>query len=179
MYIFTIQGELQYRHGWPGYNNRRLVDGCYKGDCLQQPWFRGRLAKSQNWQSPAWMRTLRQHRQQSGGCLSCIIWSKVELNTYDIFELEAGWGDPIVQTETSTSYSLYMHMIIYRQVYLVVGGHIVTGDSGRTATTEVLVAGESSWNEVGPLPLALSGLGVVSINNNIFSTGKETIRIFY
>ena len=87
--------------------------------------------------------------------------------------------DPIVQTGTSTSYSLYMHMILYRQVYLVVGGHIVTGDSGRTATTEVLVAGKSSWNEVGPLPLALSGLGVVSINNNIFSTGKETVRIFY
>jgi len=56
-------------------------------------------------------------------------------------------------------------------VYLVVGGHIVTGDSGLTATTEILVAGESSWNEVGPLPLALSGLGVVSIHKNIFSTG--------
>ena len=69
--------------------------------------------------------------------------------------------------------------LLYSQVYLVVGGHIVTGDSGLTATTEVLVAGESSWNEVGPLPLALSGLGVVSINNNIFSTGKETVRIFY
>ena len=61
----------------------------------------------------------------------------------------------------------------------MVGGHIVTGDSRRTATTEVLVAGESYWNEVGPLPLALSGLGVVSINKNIYSTGKDTIRIFY
>jgi len=53
-------------------------------------------------------------------------------------------------------------------VYLVAGGY--TGSSYLTST-ELLVDGDSSWVEAAPLPLAMSGLGTVSLDNTIISTG--------
>ena len=40
-----------------------------------------------------------------------------------------------------------------------------------TASTELLVHGASSWSEAGPLPNAMNGLQIVSIDNQIISTG--------
>ena len=39
------------------------------------------------------------------------------------------------------------------------------------ASTELLVHGASSWSEAGPLPHAMYGLRIVSIDNKIISTG--------
>ena len=41
------------------------------------------------------------------------------------------------------------------------------------ASTEMLVAGASSWVEAAPLPIAMHGLQAVSIDNTIISTGEE------
>ena len=38
-------------------------------------------------------------------------------------------------------------------------------------TSEILIHGGSSWREYAPLPVAMMGLRVVSIDNQIFSTG--------
>ena len=38
-------------------------------------------------------------------------------------------------------------------------------------TSEILIHGGSSWREYAPLPVAMMGLRVVSIDNHIFSTG--------
>lgn len=46
----------------------------------------------------------------------------------------------------------------------------------RTASTELLVHGDSSWSEAGPLPVAMTGLRVVSLNNQIISTGENISR---
>ena len=54
------------------------------------------------------------------------------------------------------------------QVYLVAGGH--TGSS-YTDTTEILEQGASAWTYAGPLPHAMTGLKIVSIDNKIMSTG--------
>ena len=45
------------------------------------------------------------------------------------------------------------------------------------ASTEMLVAGASSWVEAAPLPLAMEGLRAVSINNMIISTGEKIAYI--
>jgi len=58
---------------------------------------------------------------------------------------------------------------VNKMVYLVTGG-----DTGydNLVSTEVLVAGSSSWRQVGDLPtVPIRGLGGVSINNNIIMTG--------
>lgn len=58
-----------------------------------------------------------------------------------------------------------------KMVYLVSGGYV--GPS-RLVSTEVLVAGESSWRQVGDLPtVPILGLRGVSINNNILMTGGQ------
>ena len=58
----------------------------------------------------------------------------------------------------------------YDQVYLVAGGH----SSYRLDSTEMLLHGASSWTEAGPLPHAISGLQVVSLDNQVISTGEFT-----
>ena len=57
------------------------------------------------------------------------------------------------------------------QVYLVAGGW--TGFS-TLASTELLVEGAPSWTKVAPLPRALQGLDIVSINNQVILTGEST-----
>ena len=49
------------------------------------------------------------------------------------------------------------------------GGY--TGSS-RLASTELLVDGDYSWVEAAPLPFAMEGLGTVSIDNTVISTGE-------
>ena len=51
-----------------------------QGDRLQRGRVPGGPAQPRPGEVQPRMRTLRQHRQQCGGCLACIIWSKVELN---------------------------------------------------------------------------------------------------
>ena len=41
-------------------------------------------------------------------------------------------------------------------------------------STELLVHGASSWTEAGPLPCAISGLQIVSLDNQVISTGEFT-----
>ncbi len=61
-------------------------------------------------------------------------------------------------------------MSLYFQVYLVAGGY---GSNYPTLdSTEVLVDGASSWSEAAPLPHAMEGLAMVSINNQILCTGE-------
>ena len=57
------------------------------------------------------------------------------------------------------------------QVYLVAGGW--TGSS-TLASTELLVEGAPSWTKAAPLPRALQGLDIVSINNQVILTGEST-----
>ena len=57
------------------------------------------------------------------------------------------------------------------QVYLVAGGW--TGSS-TLASTELLVEGASSWTKAAPLPRALQGLDIVSINNQVILTGESS-----
>ena len=66
----------------------------------------------------------------------------------------------------------------HAQVYLVVGGITCSGDPKKcdqtfttTVSTELLVDGDSSWSEAGPLPRALYDLQTVSIDNHVISTG--------
>ena len=40
-----------------------------------------------------------------------------------------------------------------------------------TASTEVLVAGDSAWREAGPLPSARYGLRVASLGSSLLATG--------
>ena len=47
--------------------------------------------------------------------------------------------------------------------------------SSYLASTKLLVDGDSTWEEAAPLPLAMSGLGTVSIDNMIISTGEGII----
>ena len=56
------------------------------------------------------------------------------------------------------------------QVYLVAGGW--TGSS-TLASTELLVEGAPSWTKAAPLPRALQGLDIVSINNQVILTGES------
>ena len=51
-------------------------------------------------------------------------------------------------------------------MYLVTGGVVLT-------STEVMSALGSSWSFVGNLPRAAYGMGVVSVNNQIFVTGTK------
>ena len=48
------------------------------------------------------------------------------------------------------------------------------GKAGSTYldTTELLVHGASAWTKAGPLPQAMYGLQVVSLDNQIISTGE-------
>ena len=62
---------------------------------------------------------------------------------------------------------------LHGQVYLVAGG--MTGydySIRRYDSTEVLVHGAPSWTEAGPLPHKMRGLQVVSIDNQVISTGE-------
>ena len=43
-------------------------------------------------------------------------------------------------------------------------------------TTELLVHGASAWTEAGPLPQAMYGLQVVSLDNQIISTGEFLLQ---
>ena len=60
------------------------------------------------------------------------------------------------------------------QVYLVAGGW--TGSS-TLASTELLVEGASSWTKAEPLPRALQGLDIVSINNQVILTGESNTTL--
>ena len=58
---------------------------------------------------------------------------------------------------------------------------VTGGDTGydNLVSTEVLVAGSSSWRQVGDLPtVPIRGLQGVSINNNIIMTGNEYLVQF-
>ena len=46
----------------------------------------------------------------------------------------------------------------------------------RYDSTEVLVHGASSWTEAGPLPRAMVGLQLVSLDNKVISTGGFLIQ---
>ena len=59
---------------------------------------------------------------------------------------------------------MYYHV----QVYLVAGGY--TG-SQLDSSTELLVHGASFWSEAAPLPHAMKGLKIISIDNKIISSG--------
>ena len=75
---------------------------------------------------------------------------------------------------------------VHTQVFVVVGGRPKTPplkclneDCSKyeprpqsTASTEVLVYGEASWSKAEPLPCAVMGLKVVSIDNKVISTGE-------
>ena len=58
---------------------------------------------------------------------------------------------------------------------------MVSGGYGRsytsTASTEILVHSEPSWRVVKPLPLAMSGLKLVNLNNVIYALGKYALNI--
>ena len=45
------------------------------------------------------------------------------------------------------------------------------------SSTEILTHGQTSWLEVGPLPLAGMGGGTVSIDNVIIATGHLTSNL--
>ena len=54
-------------------------------------------------------------------------------------------------------------------VIIVTGG----GSHGQSlATTEILTEGSLAWQEEQPLPLALQGIGAVSLDNKVFITGR-------
>ena len=60
-------------------------------------------------------------------------------------------------------------------VLLVTGGQGNEEQVGffiRTATTEILIEGSTSWVEAGALPFAASGLQAVTINNDVIVTGR-------
>ena len=69
--------------------------------------------------------------------------------------------------------------IVYMQVLLVTGGCSATNSDGRcsyhTATTEILVEGETDWVYTAPLPWGRRGLKGVSIRNNIIVSGSNHI----
>ena len=54
-------------------------------------------------------------------------------------------------------------------MYLVTGGF----DRNYIITTEVMSATGSSWSYVGNLPTAACGMVGISVNNEIFVTGKK------
>ena len=56
------------------------------------------------------------------------------------------------------------------KVYLVAGGY--GEDNKLRVSTEILIHGESSWKVVAALPHAMSGLRIVSVDNQIISTGE-------
>ena len=58
------------------------------------------------------------------------------------------------------------------QVYLVTGGY--NGGTEVDSTEVLLLDGE--WTEVGLLPLAMTGLKGVSLNNNIIMAGIFIIQ---
>ena len=62
------------------------------------------------------------------------------------------------------------------QVYLVTGG----APYPYTASTEVLVEGDSAWREAGPLPSARYGLRVASLGSSLLATGgvQDARRLF-
>ena len=55
---------------------------------------------------------------------------------------------------------------------------LVTGGYGGTylSFTETLVDGAGTWKPAGPLPVAMSGLRGVSLNNNILMSGDIVIN---
>ena len=55
---------------------------------------------------------------------------------------------------------------------------LVTGGYGGTylSFTETLVDGAETWITAGPLPVAMSGLRGVSLNNNILMSGDIVIN---
>ena len=46
------------------------------------------------------------------------------------------------------------------------------GQSSKPDSTELLTDGASAWTEVAPLPSAMFGLQIVSVDNNVISTGE-------
>merc|ERR1719342_768573 len=52
-------------------------------------------------------------------------------------------------------------------IYLVTGGY----NGKNIVSTEVMSSSGSSWSYVGNLPLAVYGMGVISVNNQIFVIG--------
>ena len=60
------------------------------------------------------------------------------------------------------------------QVYLVTGGEHHDADTFTfTASTELLVAGASSWRQAGPLPAPMYGHRAVTVDNQVFCTGEK------
>ena len=55
-------------------------------------------------------------------------------------------------------------------MYLVTGGY---DGFWNLASTELLVDGDSSWNEAGALPHGVRALGAVSFDNKIIATGGK------
>jgi len=64
-----------------------------------------------------------------------------------------------------------------QRVFMVTGGTVAGGDS-HLDTTEVLVQGEVSWRklETAALPAAIRALKVITVGNEIFSTGGWTFK---
>ena len=58
------------------------------------------------------------------------------------------------------------------QVYLVAGGSTAFTSIDSIDSTELLVHGASAWTYAGPLPRAMLGLQVVSLDNQVISTGE-------
>ena len=59
------------------------------------------------------------------------------------------------------------------------GGHtLAAGDSRSLASTILLIDGYDEWTQVGDLPVALTGLRAVTLNNNIFIIGS-IIYVFF
>ena len=54
----------------------------------------------------------------------------------------------------------------------MVGG--MTGDQSQiTSSASAFVSGHDKWTEIAPLPVAMLGLGVVSLNNQIIAIGMN------
>ena len=54
-------------------------------------------------------------------------------------------------------------------MYLVTGGYTGTDD---LSSTEILTKGGNSWETIGSLPRAMSGVRAISIDNTIIVTGN-------
>ena len=50
----------------------------------------------------------------------------------------------------------------------------MTGEQSQiTSSASAFVSGHNRWTEISPLPVAMLGLGVVSLNNQIIAIGMN------
>ena len=96
---------------------------------------------------------------------------------------EQGWLEELPTLITARELHACGHFINTdnKVVLLVTGGQGNEEQVGffiRTATTEILIEGSTSWVEAGALPFAASGLQAVTINNDVIVTGGLIVICF-